>query len=150
MMFDQVETTVLGVALDDVPEQVGSAAFTSARSARQAIEMLRLLRFDLVVVGLRTPDMSAWQFVQRMRAGWPGQKWALVAGTLRTSEELNARTLGALVIFDEPADWSAIGEMARSLAERAAALREPPPVEVSFGPALRKRNAPLRPTGTGF
>lgn len=148
MMFDQVETTVLVVALDDVPGQLGSAAFSSARSARQAIEMLRLLRFDLVVVGLRTPDLSAWQFVDRMRAGWPGQKWALVAGTLRTSEELKARSLGALVIFDEPADWWAIGEVARSVAERASVVRKPAPVELSFGPAVRERAASLRATGT--
>lgn len=146
MMFDQVETTVLSVALDDVPEQMGAAAFTSARSARQAIELLRLLRFDLVVVGLRTPDVAAWQFVERMRSGWPGQKWALVAGMLRASEELKARSLGALVVFDEPPDWLAIGEVARSIAERAAALREPPPVEVSFGPALGERKPLLRPT----
>lgn len=144
-MFDQVESTVLSVALDEVPEQVGSTAFTGVRSARQAIEMLRLLRFDLVLVGLRTPDMSAWQFVQRLRLGWPGQKWALVAGSLRTSEELNARSLGALVIFDEPADWTAIAEVARALVERTEALREPVRLDVSFGPTVRRPPGPLTP-----
>jgi len=44
--------------------------FCSVRSGRRAIDMMRMLSFDLVVVGMRIPDLSTWDFLRRIRTGW--------------------------------------------------------------------------------
>jgi DNA-binding response OmpR family regulator len=123
-MPDQDQASILAVGLGGdfssvVPPEYAENCST-ADSARSAIELLRMLRFDLVVTADRLPDMPVWKFVQRVRAVWPWQKWALASNTLDQRDEITARTLGVMSILETPVDWQALVEMANSIHQRAA------------------------------
>ena len=77
-----------------------------------------MLRFDLVVTADQLPDMPVFQFIKRMRAAWPWQKWALIARRLSDRDEITARTLGVMQIIEGAADWDAVAHLAASLHEQ--------------------------------
>lgn len=117
---DQV--TVLGVCVEE-PAMVGRTEgldFCSVRSGRRAIDMLRMLSFDLVVVGMRIPDISTWDFVRRVRTGWAWQKWALVGGAITEQQEITARMFGSVKIYDVMPSSDEVLQLASHLRERAA------------------------------
>jgi DNA-binding response OmpR family regulator len=97
------QVTVLGLCVEE-PAQLGRTPgldFCTVRSGNRAIEMLRMLSFDLMIVGMKIPDINTWDFVRRVRTGWAWQKWALVGGgTLTEEQEITARTFGSIRIFD--------------------------------------------------
>jgi hypothetical protein len=91
-----------------------------AWSGREAICRMRMLEWDLVLAGERLPDMSVWQFVARVRAACSGQRWALVCTSPHSSpisapDEVRARSMGALTVFDAVPDCAQLYEVARSL-----------------------------------
>ena len=86
--LDHEQGSILTVGLRDADLGDVSRACTVAETARSAIELLRMLRFDLVVTADHLPDMPVFQFVKRMRAAWPWQKWALVSNRLTIQDEI--------------------------------------------------------------
>jgi len=117
---DQV--TVLGVCVEE-PAMVGRTEgldFCTVRSGRRAIDMLRMLSFDLVVVGMRIPDLSTWDFVRRVRTGWAWQKWALVGGAITEQQEITARMFGSVKIYDVMPSSDEVLQLASHLREKAA------------------------------
>ena len=117
---DQV--TVLGLCVEE-PALVGRTEgldFCSVRSGRRAIDMLRMLSFDLVIVGMRIPDISTWDFVRRVRTGWAWQKWALVGGMLTEQQEITARMFGSVKIYDVMPSSEEVLQLASHLREKAA------------------------------
>jgi len=117
---DQV--TVLGLCVEE-PAMVGRTEgldFCSVRSGRRAIDMLRMLSFDLVIVGMRIPDISTWDFVRRVRTGWAWQKWALVGGMLTEQQEITARMFGSVKIYDVMPSSDEVLQLASHLREKAA------------------------------
>jgi CheY-like chemotaxis protein len=117
---DQV--AILGVCVEE-PAMVGRTAglnFCSVRSGRRAIDMLRMLSFDLVLVGMRIPDIGTWDFVRRVRMGWAWQKWALVGGAMSDQQEITARMFGSLKIYDVMPSSDELIELAASLRQKAA------------------------------
>ena len=121
--LDQEHGSVLAVGLRDADLSDAPRSCTSADSARAAIELLRMLRFDLVVTSDRLPDMPVWQFVKRIRAAWPWQKWALVSSRLTEQDEIAARTLGVMQIIEAGVDWDAVGYLAQTLHEQSGTRR---------------------------
>jgi DNA-binding response OmpR family regulator len=96
--------SILGVGLAeqrDWPER----EVMLAGQGSQAMELLRLLRFDLVVVDAGLPDGSALSFARTLRRCRPGQRWAMVGSTMTASEEITARTLGVLAVLDVAPSW---------------------------------------------
>jgi hypothetical protein len=87
-------------------------SFFHADSGKKALELLRMLRFDLLVTGNRLPDMPISQLIRRVRVAWPWQKWAMVGSMISAHDEIAARTLGALAVFDAPPDWDALVSLA--------------------------------------
>jgi CheY-like chemotaxis protein len=117
---DQV--TILGVCVDE-PEKVGRTEglnFCAVRSGRRAIDMLRMLSFDLVLVGMRIPDLGTWDFVRRLRTGWAWQKWALVGGAITEQQEITARMFGPLKIYDTVPSSDELLALADALRQKAA------------------------------
>jgi DNA-binding response OmpR family regulator len=117
---DQV--TVLGLCVEE-PAMVGRTEgldFCSVRSGRRAIDMLRMLSFDLVIVGMRIPDITTWDFVRRVRTGWAWQKWALVGGALTEQQEITARMFGSVKIYDVMPSSDEVLQLASHLREKAA------------------------------
>ena len=116
---DQV--TVLGVCVEE-PAMVGRTEgldFCTVRSGRRAIDMLRMLSFDLVVVGMRIPDLSTWDFVRRVRTGWAWQKWDLVGGAITEQQEITARMFGSVKIYDVMPSSDEVLQLASHLREKA-------------------------------
>jgi DNA-binding response OmpR family regulator len=122
-MFDHEEQpSVLAVGALDLPLEADAAGITHVETGREALEMLRVLRFDLLVTATGLPDMPVWRLVQRVRQVWPWQKWAMVAGQISPRDEMTARTLGVLAILDEPAHWPELCAIAESIRQRAYQL----------------------------
>lgn len=95
-------------------------------SGRQAFDLLRVLKFDLVAVGPGVNDMTPGQFAQRLHAARPWQKWAMVADEfLPAEDEVMARSFGALAVLDGPDAWRQLTEMARTVRRRHPATRVP-------------------------
>lgn len=113
--FAHEQGSVLAVGNFDLDSRGVIAGCTHTETARGAIELLRVLRFDLVVTSDQLPDMSAWRFVQRMRAGWPWQKWTLVSESLTDRDEIAARTLGVTSIMEGRPDWDTLCELASAI-----------------------------------
>jgi len=117
---DQV--AVLGICVDE-PEMVGKTEglnFCAVRSGRRAVDMLRMLSFDLVLVGMRIPDINTWDFVRRLRTGWAWQKWALVGGAITEQQEITARMFGPIKIYDVMPSSDELIELTNALREKAA------------------------------
>jgi DNA-binding response OmpR family regulator len=123
-MFKSENETVkvIGVCVDE-PAMVGQSArldFCTVRSGRRAIDMLRMLSFDLVIVGMRIPDISTWDFVRRVRTGWSWQKWALVGGMITDEQEITARMFGSVKIYDVMPSSDELLQLTSSLKQQAS------------------------------
>lgn len=108
-------------------------SFFHADSGKKALELLRMLRFDLLVTGDRLPDMPVGHLIRRVRAAWPWQKWAMVGARISTQDEIVARTLGAVAVFDAPPDWEALGSLAAIAAGKATVACGSVPPERDVG-----------------
>jgi CheY-like chemotaxis protein len=116
------QLAVLGLCVEE-PMMVGRVAglnYHSVNSGRRAIDMLRMLSFDLVLVGMRVPDVSAWDVVRRIRTAWPWQKWALVAPRLTEQQEITARMFGSIKIYEAMPSSDELFELTSRLRQRAA------------------------------
>jgi DNA-binding response OmpR family regulator len=111
---------VLTVGCENVPTDEASGFF-NAESGKRAIELLRMLRFDLVLTNVQLEDGPAWSLIRKMKAAWPWQKWAMVGHRISPQDEITARTLGVIRIFDEQVDWDEVSQLADGIRRRAAA-----------------------------
>jgi hypothetical protein len=82
---------------------------------------MRLMQFDLLVIGRNIPDMPVWQFIQRVRMTRPWQRWALAVEQLDPQEEVMARSLGVIGIFHDRNDWPDLVHVAESIRRRTGA-----------------------------
>jgi DNA-binding NtrC family response regulator len=76
--------------------------YRAVQSARRAIDMLRLVRFDFLLVNLKLPDISVWNFMRHVKTAWPQQKWALVGGPVSGEQEVAARMLEVSAFMEAP------------------------------------------------
>lgn len=115
-----------------------AATVTEVDSGRQALAMLRVVPFDLVAVGDGLTDMSANDFAHTLRQAKPWQRWVSVrdaaangeidaaVGVADEIDEVTARTLGALAVFDgSPDDWPQVIELARRVRRHQPAATVP-------------------------
>lgn len=124
-----VQTSLLGVgfpaaALPKLGSSSSSAnprdSITMALSAREAIQRLRLLRYDLLIAGTAVPDMPWKALIGRVRTAWPQQRWAMFAPELSVSDEVAARAFGAIAILQQWPHASVIKDLLESAARRAS------------------------------
>lgn len=115
--LQQAAILVVGVG---VKESIAPELLLAA-TGRRAIELMRLMQFDLLVVGRNIPDMPVWQFVHRVRMTRPWQRWALATDQLTAHEEVTARSLGVIGIFKETTDWPELVQVAESIRRRSGA-----------------------------
>ena len=97
---DQI--AVLGICIDP-PAAAGPSGelnYHAAQNGRRAIDMLRMVSFDVVLVGLKLPDMSAWDLLSHLKTAFPHQKWALVGGPVTEQQEVKARMFGCMTLFE--------------------------------------------------
>jgi hypothetical protein len=89
-----------------------------AQSGGRAIELMKLLRFDLVVATPGGLDLPIPVLSRQMRAISPWQKWALCGPDITDQDELAARCNGALAVLDDVGDWSEFEQMAANVRRR--------------------------------
>ncbi len=138
-------TTVLAVGFGEAPGNEAAASITQAGSGREALELIRLVHFDLLVTASSLPDMPPCTLMRRVKAAWPWQKWAWVAAAITPSDEVTARMLGVTAIVDEPADWEQLVELARRL--RCAEQSRRPAVAMARSSRSGGGRRPLQTAG---
>jgi len=118
--------TLLTVGLPEPLAPASHIDATEAATGRQAIAALRMMRFDLLLVGHQMSDMDVWSLMGRVRMGWPSQPWALVSERDGAAEEVRARALGALCVFNRTPESDELTLLSDALRARRVA---PQPVE---------------------
>jgi len=91
---------VLAVALQPLEPSMGFS-ISYASTGREAFELLKVLRFDLLVVSPDLPDMSVWTLVETVKQFWPWQRWALVAPQASDEMVKLAGEQGAIGVFSK-------------------------------------------------
>lgn len=130
----QVTTrTLLTVGLTRPISATPTIDALAVTTGQRAIAAMRVLKFDLLLAGHAMPDMSVWTLMRRVRMGWPGQPWALVSEQATGDEEIRARALGALCVYDRVPSRLELSLLAESLTTRGV-------------PAKRMDAAPLAET----
>jgi len=116
------QLSVLGVCLSGLPtgSKPEALSFCATDSAQKSLEMMRLMRFDLVLVSPSIPDASLWTLLGKVKAGCYWQKWALVTDTLSERDELKARMLGCTAILGATPDWQQLDAMVNTLRRKSA------------------------------
>lgn len=125
-MATDLQPTLLAIGIDGLPRSSSAIDVYTASTIREVMSTMRLIAFDLVVVGLDCPHFDVWEAMQRVLTAWPQQRWMLASSQVTQEEEILARSLGALMVLDDVPEE-------RWLAEFAGALRRPEPT-VSFSP----------------
>jgi DNA-binding NtrC family response regulator len=118
---DQV--AVLGICID-APVTAGRAEelnYHAVHNGRRAIDMLRMVSFDVVLVGMRIPDISTWDFLRHMKTAFPNQKWALVGGPITEQQEVKARMFGCSTLFDSTPTGAELLQLTSRMREQAVA-----------------------------
>jgi CheY-like chemotaxis protein len=145
----QERGSVLGVCVTPASftGKSGALDYRAVQSGRRAIDMLRLVRCDLLLVNLHLPDLSVWNFMRHVKTNWPQQKWALVGGPLSTQQEIAARMFNVCTFFDAPPaiddvcqwrDLSDVKRCAQKHTEPAAIAQELKAFETSSGTVFNR------------
>lgn len=93
---------------------VNPSEVVEAANPELAIDLLRVLKFDLVATEA-CQDGSEARLISFLQRAWPGQKWALVADQTTEAEELTARRHGATAVLDGPEAWRSAMELANRI-----------------------------------
>ena len=84
---------------------------TKAASVTRATDLMRLMSFDVVVVGEvvnarpfgskeSSARVSGLEFAKLLKKQWPWQKWVYAASRILQVEEIQARSLGATAVLE--------------------------------------------------
>ncbi|MEX0936908.1 MAG: hypothetical protein WDZ59_03535 [Pirellulales bacterium] len=103
--------------------RTGELDVYAASTIREAVATIRLLRFDLLVVGLDDVSLDAWELVHRVRTRWPYQRWIMASSKLGVNEEIQARCMGALLVLHEVPSEDWFVEFTASLRRRELSRR---------------------------
>jgi len=123
-MFKCQEDTlaVLGVGVEQ-PYVFGRSEgliFNQVSSGRRATSMLRLMNFDLMLVGPNLRDQSVWEFLRAVKIAQPWQKWALVGEGVTEQIETTARMFGCIKVYDSVPSTDELFELTSRLRQQAA------------------------------
>jgi len=117
------QVAILGICVEP-PTMVGRSVelnYHAVHNGRRAIDMLRMVSFDMLLVGLNLPDMATWDFLRHLKAAFPHQKWALVGGPITEQQEINARMFGCTTMFETTPNSSELLALTARMREQAVA-----------------------------
>ena len=117
-MVTSVQPTLLAIGIDGLPKSSSAIDVYTASTVREVMSTMRLIGFDLVVVGLDDPHLDVWEAMHRVLTAWPQQRWMLASSQVTQEEEILARSLGAAVVLDEAPDELWLVDFASSLRRR--------------------------------
>jgi hypothetical protein len=102
---------VLSIGLSE-GQEIAGVAHVAVRQPREVIEMLRVLHFNLLLVGPGAMNSATWNLLDLVHRHWPDLRWVLVPGeNCGDREEILARSLGATSVST---DLRVIAELAGS------------------------------------
>ena len=110
--------TLLVVGVAGLRHPTNALDIYTANSIREAVSTIRLVAFDLLVVGFENPQLDVWDMMRRVQAAWPRQRWMLLSERVTTDEEVMARSLGAIMILHELPNDQWLTDFVRSLRRR--------------------------------
>jgi len=93
-------------------------AWSAAGDVRSILAALRASRVDLLLAGASIAGSPFAPVMRQVKATHPRQRWALVAPDIDESAEIDARSLGALAIFDGPPSTAQLREMLQRIRAR--------------------------------
>jgi DNA-binding response OmpR family regulator len=138
-MYQHNQPTLLAVGVDGLPGQSSLLDIYTATTLREAMATIRLMCFDLVMVGLNNPTLDIWELMHRVLTAWPQQRWILTAAQISTEEEIRARSLGALMVLSNVPQEEWLADYAASLRQRDS-LKAVYPLLPADTPMLAMRN----------
>ena len=117
-MVTPVQPTLLAIGIDGLLKSSSAIDVYTASTVREVMSTMRLVGFDLVVVGLDDPHFDVWEAMHRVLTAWPHQRWMLASDKVTQEEEILARTLGAALVLDAVPNELWFIEFATSLRRR--------------------------------
>jgi hypothetical protein len=96
----------VGPNADDEPYLTN---LTYAATGYEAIELLRVMSFDIVLISRDVFDMGPWDLAESIRKYWPWQRWALLAPSATPDEVRQAGELSAMGVFGSTKELLACG-----------------------------------------
>jgi hypothetical protein len=100
-MAQNFQPTLLAIGVAGMSGHTSKLDIYAATTIREAIATMRLIYFDLLVVGLDDPTLDLTELMYRVLTVRPHQRWILLAQQFSTNEEVQARSLGALMVLHE-------------------------------------------------
>jgi DNA-binding response OmpR family regulator len=122
-MASFTNASLLAIGVANVQSRSSAFDLYTASTLREAIATIRLISFDLLIVGLDEPQIDVWELMRRVLAAWPQQRWILASQCITERDEVLARSLGALMVLGEWPDDYWLGELLATLRERNLARR---------------------------
>jgi DNA-binding NtrC family response regulator len=108
------------------PSEIGSPhsdSFSWTQSGRDALSLLRVLRFRWLITNLDVPDMRPWNLFERARRSQPRLQCVLVDDRLTVTDERLIRQAGAAAFASsDPALCEMIDRVWRQDASRTLAV----------------------------
>jgi CheY-like chemotaxis protein len=92
---------------------------TAAHCAADAIELLRVLQFDLALIGADDVGMDVPPLLEQLRRAAPSLKCAVVSATLSEAQEQSVREAGVVAVLDAPLSLAQLHELASVVAARS-------------------------------
>jgi hypothetical protein len=100
-MVQNFQPTLLAIGVAGMSGPTSKLDIYAATTIREAIATMRLIYFDLLVVGLDNPALDFEELMHRVLTVRPHQRWILMAQQFSIIEEVQARSLGALMVLHE-------------------------------------------------
>jgi DNA-binding response OmpR family regulator len=128
--------TLLVVGVAGLRHPTNALDIYTANSTREAVSTIRLVAFDLLVVGLENPRIDVWDMMLRVHTAWPRQRWMLLSARVSAEEEVAARSLGAIMILHELPNDQWLVDFVRTLSRRQPCEPQMVPTTLQTTPFL--------------
>lgn len=98
--------------LDIMAERMGTRGIdvSTATSAEDALEMVKTESFDAVIMDFLMPEMDAFKALKLFKETQPDLEIILLTGNVREEERIEAKKLGAMDVFEKPADLNLLAQ----------------------------------------
>ena len=77
---------------------------TTTTSAEDALKMIQTESYDAVIMDFLMPEMDGFKALKLLKEAQPDLAIILQTGNVREEERIEAKQLGAMDVFEKPAD----------------------------------------------
>ncbi|MCP4024065.1 MAG: response regulator [Desulfobacteraceae bacterium] len=91
---------------------------TVAATGQDALEVVKMTMFDLILVDIFLPDTVAYDLIPKLKQGWSGMKIITMTGYSTKEVEEKVRSLGILYYMVKPVDLNELESILSHLTKR--------------------------------